>query len=310
MVRALIIPQALRHRPFLVTEAYALGLTSAALRGQRFRRLFTGVYVCADLPLTPGLRVDAARLLLREPAAASHHTAAELLSLPVPASSNTHLVVPAGARRHRIAGIQVHRMRSAFSVREIDGRCTMTPAATFLALASHLTLVDLVILGDAIVRRGHETPQNLSAQAAAAAGRHIRRARHAAALVRPRIDSPMETRLRLLLVLSGLPEPRVNLPIHATDGRWLARPDLHYWPERVVIEYDGRHHIERERQWERDLARRERMERHGWRVIIVTAKDIYGNPAGVVRRVADALGVPADRVVTGRWWERAETSNE
>ena len=47
----------------------------------------------------------------------------------------------------------------------------------------------------------------------------------AAALVRERVDSPRESRLRLCLVLAGLPEPEVN-PVVTVDGRRVGRVDL------------------------------------------------------------------------------------
>jgi hypothetical protein len=80
----------------------------------------------------------------------------------------------------------------------------------------------------------------------------------------------METRLRMLIVLAGLPEPQVNLTLRAGDGTPLRRYDL-CWPEvRVIVEYDGRHHVEREEQWEADLDRREADDDDGWRTLIVT----------------------------------------
>lgn len=52
----------------------------------------------------------------------------------------------------------------------------------------------------------------------------------------------METWLRLLIVVAGLPEPVTNLNVHDASGRWIARPDLLYPAYRVAIEYDGYHH--------------------------------------------------------------------
>ena len=43
-------------------------------------------------------------------------------------------------------------------------------------------------------------------------------ARRAAGLVRARVDSPGETKLRLCLVLAGLPEPRCNITLGTDDG--------------------------------------------------------------------------------------------
>jgi hypothetical protein len=68
--------------------------------------------------------------------------------------------------------------------------------------------------------------------------------RRSASLARKGVDSPQETRLRLLLVLAGLPEPRVNLLLRGRDGSWRRRYDLAYELLRLIIEYDGRQHAE------------------------------------------------------------------
>ena len=68
------------------------------------------------------------------------------------------------------------------------------PIDNFVELAETLSLVDLVILGDAMVRRGFCTIEDLVAGVAASGPRRgVRMARRAAALVRPHVDSPMET---------------------------------------------------------------------------------------------------------------------
>ena len=95
----------------------------------------------------------------------------------------------------------------------------------------------------------------------------------------------METRLRMLLILAGLPEPQVNLSVRDVGGRPLRRYDL-CWPSvRVIVEYDGRHHIEREQNWESDLDRREAIDDDGWRMLIVTSRGIYHQPEQTVLRV-------------------------
>src|SRR5690606_39703155 len=74
--------------------------------------------------------------------------------------------------------------------------------------------------------------------------------RRAAALVRPRVASPPETRLRLLVVLGGLPEPATGYEVRvAGRTRYL---DLAYPDWRVAVEYDGRHHVERDPPWSDD----------------------------------------------------------
>ncbi len=259
----------------------------------------------ADTPDSAVLHFDAARLLLPDRAAASHHLAAQLFEVPVPRPDAIHLCVSMPAREYDIAGLRVHRVRPETPIHVVGGRRATAPVTTFLQLAQVLSLVDLVVVGDAMVRLELVRGDQLVDGAAGWRGRGALLARRAAGLVRPRVDSPMETRLRLLLVLAGLPEPETNLPAHDPSGRWLARPDLRYGCHRLAVEYDGRHHRDRADQWLRDLTRRERLERGGWRVIVVTAEQIHCDPVGVAMRVAGALrerGLDGCRVrVTPQW---------
>ena len=66
--------------------------------------------------------------------------------------------------------------------------------------------------------------------------------RRAAGLARKDVDSPTETRLRLLLVLAGPPEPTVNMILRARDGSWRRRYDLAYEEFWLIIKNDGRQH--------------------------------------------------------------------
>jgi REase_MTES_1575 len=99
----------------------------------------------------------------------------------------------------------------------------------------------------------------------------------------------METRVRMLLVLAGLPVPEVNFIVHHADASWWMRFDLCYPSLKLIIEYDGRHHAEDSEQWLHDLTRREALDRMGWRIIVVTRHDYYDAPEEVLRRVRDAL---------------------
>jgi hypothetical protein len=103
--------------------------------------------------------------------------------------------------------------------------------------------------------------------------------------VRERVDSPMESRLRMLLVLAGLPEPKVNLLVGDGDGVVKRKYDL-CWPEvRLIVEYDGRQHVERIEQWESDVERREAIDDSGWRIIVVLAAGIYRTPGDTLDRI-------------------------
>jgi very-short-patch-repair endonuclease len=99
----------------------------------------------------------------------------------------------------------------------------------------------------------------------------------------------METRLRMLLVLAGLPEPEVNREIRDAHGSVVMRLDLSYPAVKLAVEYDGRHHTELVDQRHRDLDRRDDLEEDDWRLLVVTSKGIYVEPEKTLLRVWRAL---------------------
>jgi hypothetical protein len=158
-----------------------------------------------------------------------------------------------------------------------------------LDLATCLDLVALVVLGDSLIKAGRTTAAALRDTALSWRGRGAKLARRAGRYVRDGVDSGMETRLRMLLVLAGLPAPEVNFILRHPDGSWWMRFDLCYPSLKLIIEYDGRQHAQDDDQWLHDLKRREALDRMGWRIIAVTRHDYYDTPEEVLRRVRDAL---------------------
>lgn len=199
-----------------------------------------------------------------------------------------HASVPPGRRRSAHREVVVHQsQRSPVTFR---GLLITTPTDLFLDMATRLSLVDLVVLGDSLVRRGRTTPERLVAAMAEAKGRGIHPARRAAALVRTGVDSPMETRCRLLRVLSGLPELETDIRFYDLEGQLLKRLDAGDRATRTAVEYDGRHHVERKDQWEADLGRRETFENDQWRIVTLISKDVYVTPGRTVERLAQVFG--------------------
>lgn len=179
-------------------------------------------------------------------------------------------------------------------------------ASLFLQLAQTLALVDLVVVGDAMVRKKLVTLAELRTATVARQGAAGTRARRAARLVRAEVDSPMETRLRLLLVFAGFPEPTINHKIRDRLGDVILRFDLCYLGLRLIIEYDGRGHRDSLDQWDTDIDRREWMDRHGWRLIVVVARDVYRRPEVLLQRIATAIrdrGGQAPSQFDPRWRE-------
>ena len=95
--------------------------------------------------------------------------------------------------------------------------------------------------------------------------------------------------MRMLIVLAGLPEPEVNVIVRHENGDWKVRFDLCYPHLKLVIEYDGKHHLLDQKQWTRDLKRREWLDARGWRIIVINGDAFYDDPLETLQRIRDAL---------------------
>ena len=205
----------------------------------------------------------------------------------VPDDPDIHVTSP-GARC-KTAGIVGHRAKRGQTVTVRRGLRLTTPIQTFLDLAQVLDLVDLVVLGDSLVKKRRCRLEDLLEVAGEATGPGAALARRAASLVREGVDSPMESRLRMLIVLAGLLEPKVDYRIYSSDGALLYRFDLAYVGHGLVIEYDGRQHADDASQWEADIRRDEQLDDWHIRRVVVLAKDIYNTPAKTLSRIISAM---------------------
>jgi len=260
------------------------------LLSPEFVKLFHDTYVASTLEPTLPVRVAAALQVVTPGAHVSHHTAVELWGGVAPATSRIHLTFADRRSRCQRDEIAAHHgpRRPARTSRK--GLPISTPVQAFLDLASAgVELVDLVVAGDSLVKATSTPPTEFMAAAEAWRGNRSRVARAAAALIRAGVDSPMETKLRLLLVFAGFPEPTVNLILRAPDGEWIVRFDLCYEEWKVIIEYDGRQHAFDAKQWASDIERREALDRLGWRLIVIRAEDVYRQPERTLSRVRDVL---------------------
>lgn len=271
-----------RRRPVL-----PVGLTEWDLRSSRFRRLFRGVYVASGATITPLLLGEAALLLVDAKSLVSHHSAARIWGGIVPDDGLTHITC--SGRRPQVAGLLAHRLKPGQGVTTVRGVRVTPPAQTFLDLAAALDLVELVVLGDSLVRKNRVTPEQLVEAAASFRGGRRALARRAASYVRRDVDSAMETRLRMLIVLAGLPEPTINHKIYWADGRVRWRFDLSYPQFRLIIEYDGQQHRDSTDQWSIDIERREWMDQNDWRMVVVISRGIYRTPAATLQRIVTAM---------------------
>ena len=171
----------------------------------------------------------------------------------------------------------------------------VAPELAWLQLAAALTLDELVVAGDHLVRRKRalSTLDTLAGAVAAAAGhRNVALAGRAIRDIRAGTDSPPESWVRLILVRAGLPEPLVGHTV-THDGYWVGTPDLAYPEQRIAIEYQGSGHRDRD-VFEDDIDRLERFHAADWQVLQVTARQLR-DPARLVSRVDFALRSRAPR---------------
>ncbi len=289
--------------PFLASQAPLFGVTRRELDRPAYRLVFRGVLVSASMPDTVVVRARCALLLAPEGAVFSHWTAARLWGGVVPDNEWTHVSFMRDVR-FRVRGIKPHRFRHRLDVKRRHGLPVTSPEQTFCHLARHLGLVDLVALGDRLVKKERCSTADLVSYAAGWVGQCRQEAVDAARLVRDRVDSVPETALRVLMVMAGLPEPQVDIRIHDADGAVRFRLDLGYEEVRLAIEYDGRWHDEAE-QAEKDEIRRTSLSRDdGWTFAIVTADDLFGDPDGLLVKLRDVMrehGIPVPARLNDAW---------
>jgi very-short-patch-repair endonuclease len=281
------IERMLRLGPVLVSDAMAAGISRGRLRTAD--RPFRGVAARSgeDRLASISARLGGQQFL-------SHTSAAAVWGIRLPRRDDAPPVHVSAIAPHdppRLRGVVGHRLHDdRVETTLFAGVRLTTPTETWRHLSTVLALDDLVVAGDSLVRRRDPlaTPAELLRALARHGGmRGARRLRQAWALVRPGTDSAAETRLRLILVRGGLPEPAVNPRIELT-GYGPALLDLAYPDRRIAVEFDGVQHRTDARQFERDVLRHERLAACGWRVIRILAAHL-ASPAAVVARVHDAL---------------------
>ena len=295
------------RRPFSRADARRAGIPVKYLTTSRFRKLFYDLYICADLVVTPVVLAAAALRISPLGSHASHFTAAQIWGGVVPDQPLTHVSSPHRRTRSERRGVGSHETSRGSQIVIFQQVRVSSPEQTLIDLATEISLVDLVVLGDSLVAKRRTTTQQIVAAANAWKGKGSRLARRAADLVRAGVDSPMETRLRMLMVLAGLPEPVVNHIEYDAMGAWAKRFDLSYPDLLLIIEYDGRQHAEDDRQWGRDIERREQLDTDGWRLIVVRSTGIYTEPGTTLARIMNAMrerGAPRLPRTLNREWER------
>jgi very-short-patch-repair endonuclease len=176
----------------------------------------------------------------------------------------------------------------------------ITPAAeTILACARELELLDVVLIGDAALRAGDVTRDQLHAVA-----RQRRRGspllRRAIPLMNGKAESIYEGLLRMLHLVCGVEvEPQVD--VIGSHGDVVARGDLILVGTRTLHEYDGEDHLPRARQ-RRDLRRVRRLMSAGYQRRGFVREDVLFGGMGILRDADAAVGRPHDPARAQAWF--------
>ena len=247
-----------------------------------------GMYAWAGLTETPMLRLEALRLRVPTSAVFSGKTAAWLHGLDVNPCDPIEMILTGGADGWGRGGVTVHRIELEESDKVVRrGYRTTSPMRTLFDISRQLSLVEAVVIADMAVHAGLVQATELRDWIACHAGQKgIRAARRVLKFAEAGVESPMETRLRMLLVLNGLPRPEVQVTLRDKSGAFLGRPDLFYRRHLLGLEYDGETHrvslVE-------DNRRQNRLLSAGVRLLRFTGADVMWRPAGVLSQVRDVL---------------------
>lgn len=293
-------------RPGVLYRATVLrkqGMHPRVLASSALIRPLPELLARADGPPSLHVLASAVQSTVAVGAVISHETAAELLGFPLPRK----LTRAGGARLHcrreqrgtgySSARLVVHTGRTAATIR-FRGLRLSSPVSALLEVAPQLGHGDLVACIDALVGGKCHVPavslDELRGASASWRGPQGRALRRALADARDRVWSPMETRLRLLLLAQGFPEPEPNVEVRdpATNQRFYL--DLAYPQWCIAIEYDSEEHRTDRAQWQKDLHKNEVLHHLGWTVLRVSVADVR-SPSALRRRLAAAIVVAVDK---------------
>ncbi|MBN9239153.1 MAG: hypothetical protein BGO97_05650 [Micrococcales bacterium 70-64] len=277
-MRLIPLPRELRNAAFAVRDA---DVPAKRLRARDLNSEVWGARLATRAPLTWRDRCTLFAARLPAHILFSHATAALLLRAPLPLAlerdPRIHVAVAAPASAPHARGLVGHRLSLAPGDVTCTGQLRHTSAArTWCDMAGILDLDDLIVLGDYLIN--HRAPLTSRVELGSMiermpGARGMRRARAALALLSDRPESAQESRVRLLVLRSGLPEPTINHVIVDTETGREVRPDFRFKAVMLILEYQGYYHRTKA-QWRKDMTRRSRLEAQGWTVMELNADDL------------------------------------
>ena len=237
------------------------------------------VYIRAEIEMTYRLWCYAAALYGAPRGAICGVSAAFMHGVDVLDASEgpVELLLPKEVRRASVPMVRLIRSPIGRGDVVIESGVRVTsPNRTAFDLARRLPQVDAVTVIDALCfRRVADLPSIVAFAQAHPGWPGFTRVAPVLELVEPLSESPMETRLRLVLIDGGLPRPVAQFEVR--DSRFIGRLDLAYPAWKIGIEYDGDQHRNPE-AFAADLTRQNRLRAAGWTILRFTVRDVYRKP--------------------------------
>ena len=287
-------------RPFVGAAALAAGVLSEHELRTRFRRVLPGIHLSTGFDYDASARVRAAWLWAPPGAVIAGSAAALLHGEWQVAAEEVHravdLYLPRTVRAPR--GIRIHALRQPLRAQELavlDSIPFTAVGRTALDLARwHRDPLRAAIAVDAVCNVTQTPVPDVEEYARTTERLHgRRRALKLFERCDHRADSPRETRLRLIIKDSPLPDPEPQVTILDSAGSHIATADLAYRANRVALFYDGESHLDREqRDWDSSVTAR--LFDEGWLDLRITS-GMLNDPATLVRRVWEMLRRQASR---------------
>jgi hypothetical protein len=291
-------PEALCGRIFRGRAAVEAGLlTIRQLRSRAWRRLFQGVYADSRVVINHATRCAVAvGFVLPPDSVIAGRSAAKLYGADArDADDAVEALVPRAAAVIPHSGTIMHRGNLAPEDRlQREHYALTTPVRTCWDLARWLSPVEAVVIIDQLLARGVVTPAQLEAyrlrrRAEKPTPRGIRRYERVLELVDGGAGSPQESRVRVRLVLAGIPRPETQCVVRDRAGKVVARVDLGWREQRLAVEYDGFGHVGSFARMGKDRQRHNDINDAGWNVVYVTEAHLREDFERIVAQVRAGL---------------------
>ncbi|MEE6167079.1 MULTISPECIES: DUF559 domain-containing protein [unclassified Mycolicibacterium] len=254
--------------PFIGSEALACGALNRYELRRYYRPVMPNVYLDKRIAPTLQRRTQAAWLWSQRKGVVAGLSASALYGAKWIGDDTPIELIWANARAPESVITRAELLLPG-EWRRLDELSVTTPERTAFDLGRRGSLGEAVARLDAL---GNATEvKAVDVLELAERHRHVRGLRQLEAaldLYDPGAESPQETRLRLMIVDAGYPQPQTQIPVLGANGQPRYYLDMGWEEHMLAVEYDGAQHAD---ALGYDIIRHEYIAQLGWTTIRVAA---------------------------------------